>query len=217
MASDPPPQGKRAQPSSEPRDMLESLLASVEAFVGEITSLAVEAAPDNENRVLMRSTGESLTGQTTRLTGFIRESAARLSPAQRVELDRFLRVQDGDAIATRAVEGTRQVLKGGVLGKLIHWISQHLKELKKILLAILHLIFDLLHIPWPDWLDRIIQIVDELLDLLLSLLSEVFGMDFGVAARALSEQEVNFLREMAALESVRVAQTGRRTSPQDEP
>jgi hypothetical protein len=197
-------------------DLLEPFLLSVENFVGQISALAAKAAPQGEHQVLIQSTGESLIGQTGRLLAFTRETASRLSAPQRVELSRFLRVQDGEAIASRAVEAAQQQLREGVVGRLVHWIAQHLKELKKILLEILHIVFDLLHIPWPDWLDRIVQIMDELLDLVLSLLADVFGIDFGRTARELSEQEVNFLREMAALESMKAARSGRRLSAQDE-
>jgi hypothetical protein len=197
-------------------NLLEPFLAGVENFVGQISALAAEAAPQGEHQVLIRSTGESLTGQTGKLSAFVRETAARLSAPQRAELNRFLRVQDGEALARRGVEVAGQQLRDGVVGKLIHWISQHLKELKKVLMEILHLIFDLLHIPFPDWLDRILQIMDQLLDLVLSLLADVFGIDFGRAARELSEQEVNFLRELAALESLKAARGGRRLSAQDE-
>jgi hypothetical protein len=197
-------------------DLLEPFLLSIENFVGQISASAAKAAPQGEHQVLIQSTGESLIGQTGKLSAFIRETATRLSAPQRVELNRFLRVQDGEAIARRGVEVAQQQLREGVVGKLIHWISQNLKELKKVLLEILHLLFDLLHIPWPDWLDRIIQIMDQLLDLLLSLLSDVFGLDFGRAARELSDQEVNFLRELAALESMKAARAGRRLATQDE-
>jgi hypothetical protein len=91
-----------------------------------------------------------------------------------------------------------------------------LKELKKILEEILQIIFDALHIPFPDWLKKILLIIDEILDLLLSLLGEVFGIDFRVTARELSEQEFNSLRERAAFESVRAVGAGRRLLTQDE-
>lgn len=203
-----------SQPS-EP-SLLESLLLSVESFVSQVGAECVQAAPAGEQQVLIQSTGESLIGQTNKLTAFIREIAGRLSAAQRVELDRFLQVQDGVAYANRGVEVTRQLLAKGILGNLVHWISQHLKELKKVLSEILHLILDLLHIPYPDWLDKILQIMDQFLDLLLSLLSDVFGIDFGRTARQLSEQEVNFLREWAAFESIRAARASRRPLTQDE-
>ena len=204
----------RAGPGSE--DLLGSFLGAFENFVSQVGAEAVTAAGKGEQRILIKSTTESLVGQTVKLTAFVRETAERLSPVQRGELDRFLRVQDGVAIANRGVEVSRQVLRSGILGNVIHWIAQHLKELKKILSEILHFLFDLLHISYPDWLDKLLQILDQFLDLILSLLGDVFGIDLGRTARQLSEQEVGFLHEWAAFEAIRVVRAGRRANNQDE-
>jgi hypothetical protein len=209
------PIARKSQRASE-TDLLESFLGSVENFVGEVSAEAVKAAPKGEQQVLIQATGDSLMGQTNKLTAFIRESAARLSATQRLELDKFLQVQDGVAMANRGVAVTKQLLGTGIFGKLLHWIAQHIKEIKKILLAILHFIFDLLHIPFPEWINTLFLIIDEIFDLLMSLLSEVFGIDFGRAARQFSEQEVDFLHEWAAFEAVRAARNGRRATNQDE-
>jgi len=209
MAETQPPRSEKAASRPGESGSLESFLASIDGFVTEVTALAAETSPDNEHRLLIRSSGDSLVGQTTKLTAYIRESATRLSAPQRNELDQFLRVQDGEALANRTVEVAKQVLKGGTLGKLLHWLAQHFKELKKFILEILHFIFDLLHLHWPSWLDRLIQILDQLLDLILRLLGEVFGLDFSVTAKQLSDQEVNFQRELASFEMVRAAQRDR--------
>lgn len=218
MPKSPQPQQAREAEPGRPvdGDLLESFLLGVENFVRQISASAAEAAPQGEHQVLMRSAGESLVGQTGKLSAFVRESATRLSAPQRVEFNRFLSVQDGEAIAGRAVAVAQQQMRDGVVGKLIQWISQHFKELKKIFMEIVHFLFDLLHLPWPSWLDRLLQILDQFLDLLLSLLADVFGIDFGRAARELSEQEVNFLRETTALEALKATRAGRRLSTQDE-
>ncbi len=200
-------QNKRPTPPDGP-NLLESFLLSVENFVGQISADAVQAAPKGEQQFLIQSSAESLVGQTTKLTGFVRETADRLSVVQRAELDKFLRVQDGEALANRGVKASAELLRGGVIGNLLHWIAKHLEELKKILSEILQLIFELLHIPYPKWLDKIFHIIDEINHLLLSLLSEVFGIGFRVAARQFSEQEVDFLHEWAAFESVRAVRGG---------
>jgi hypothetical protein len=210
--------GETTKAAGRPTDdkPLESLLGSVERFVGEIGAMAAEAAPQGEQQALIRSTGDSLVGQTGKLTAFVRETADRLSAPQRVELGRFLAVQDGDAIAARAIEVTRSVLAGGILGKLPHWIAQLLQELKKILVETLRFLFELLHLRWPSWIDRIFQIIDELKHLEMSLLSEVFGGDFALTSRELSEREVSFLHEMTAFEALRVVQEGRKAAVQEE-
>lgn len=215
MAKSQPPREKESGRADD-GNLLESLLNSVEDFVTQVGALAVEVSPQGEHQVLIRSTGESAVGQTRRLLAFTREMAGRLAAPQREELNGFLRVQDGEALAARGVAVAQQQLRAGVAGRLIHWISQHLKELKKILWEILELISRLLHFNLPDWLARIFQILDEIFDLLVSLLGEVFGLDFARTSRELSEREVNFLREMAAVVSLKAAQAGLKLSNQDE-
>jgi hypothetical protein len=193
--------------SATGRDRLDSFLGSVTIFVEQISAEARKAAPEGNQQAMLVATSESLIGQTAKLCTFIRESALRASPTQRAELDRFLAVQDGEAQVQRVVEVTRGVLANGVLGNFLHWLSKHLKELKKILSQILKL----LHINIPDWFDAVLLIIDELFDLALSLLSEVFGLDFGRTARELSEQEVSYLRELAAFESMLAARAAGRS------
>jgi hypothetical protein len=197
-------------------DLLEDFLGAFDTFVSQVSEMATEAAPEGEQKILLQLTGESFVGQTTKMTGLAREMAGRLSSAQRVELDRFLQVQDGVALANRGVDGMRRLLRGGVLGRLVHWISRNLEELKKLLQMIIQFILMLLHLPYPDWMDTIFRIIDELWHLIGSLLNEVFGLDFALTARQLSEQHVDYLRESAAFESMRRARTGGRADFPDE-
>jgi hypothetical protein len=197
-------------------DLLESFLGAFENFVTQVGSHCIEAAPKGEQRVMVQATADSLVGQTRKVMIFVRQMSGQLSRPQRVELDRFLLVQDGVAIAERGAAVSGEVLRTGIIGKLLHWLAQHFKELKKILSEIIHFILELLHIPYPDWLDKLFQLLDQFLDLLLSLLGEVFGIDFGRTARQLSDQEVNFLREWAAFEAIRVVRASGRSSTPEE-
>jgi hypothetical protein len=208
-------QGEEPSPPNE-RDLLESFLSSVERFATEISAECTKAAPEGEQRTLIEGAGRSFVDQTNNLLKFVRETASRLTAAQRGEMDKFLQVQSGVALANRGVEVTKQLLARGVLGNLVHWIAKHLEELKKILSEILHFLFKLLHIPYPDWLDRILQIIDECFHLVLGLLADVFGIDLRLTARQLSEGEVDLLHKWAAFESVRAVRAGRELLAQDE-
>jgi len=216
MAATAKPAGR--EPGRPPeRDPLESFLGAVENYVGQIVAEAAKAAPDGLQRVMIGSTGESLTAQTGKLTAFIRQTAERLSNAQRLELNRFLQVQDGEAQVERVVTVAKQFLALGFNGStFLHWLSKHLEEIKKIIRAILDLLAELLHFHIPSWIEKLLLILDELFNLLMSLLGEVYGLDFQTVARELSEQEVSFLRELAALESLQAARAGRRNANQEE-
>jgi hypothetical protein len=200
-----------------PASPLEAFLTSIEAFVSQVGHIATEAAPaQGEHRILLRATKESMDGQAAKLSAFVRASAQRLSEPQMAQLNEFLGVQEGDAIAKRGVEAMQRSVKGKLTGTLLHWISKHLKELKKLLEAGLRIILDLLHLPWPDWIDTVLLVLDQLTDELLSLLGELFGLDLGTTARQMARAEEDHLLQMGALQRLRAANAAARMGRQDE-
>ncbi len=212
------PKPARGEAKEAGGDLLGQFLQSVEGFVGRVGELAAGAAPkDGEHHALIVATAENLSGQARKVSAFTLESATRLSRPQRAELDQFLRVQDGPAFAERAVRVAQRVVAGGTVGRIIEWIGQHLTELKKILEEILRFIFDMLNIAYPEWLSKLLLILDQFLGLLLSLLGDVFGIDFGRTARAMADAEVNYLNQAEAFERVRAAARGsRRSAPAED-
>ena len=188
-----PPQGD---------DPLEGFLNSIDGFVDELSSLSADAAGDGELRTLIEATGASVLSQTRSVTAFAKDAASRMSPAEKRELDEFLLVQDGEAFATNALETARQVIGGGLVKRLIRFLKKFLDLLKKLL----RVIFDLLNIKFPKWLDAILEVIDEFGNLLLEFLAEVFGIDLGRTAQELSEMNIQFLNEQAALAKLNHAQ-----------
>lgn len=193
-------------------DALGSFLASVDRFVETVSGQAVAVAAAGEQQLIIRSTGESLVAQTRRLTDYVREVAGGISPLQRRELDQFLRVQDGDALLERAAAVSEQVLSGKTgpvtLGYFT-WLDEVIFTWKKIILEILFIIF---HGHIPLWVFIILLIIDELINLLKTLVGGALGMRMAEVADEASRAEVNFLREMTALAALRGAQFSRRTN-----
>lgn len=193
-------------------DALNSFLASVDRFVESANRHAQAAAGTGEQQLIIRSTGESLVGQTRKLTEYIREAATGISAAQRRELDQFLRVQDGDALVERAVAVMEEVLSGDTgtitLGYL-RWLDEVLFTLKKIIYEILLIIY---HGHIPLWIWIILLIIDERFILLKILIGGVFGLRMSEIADEASRAEVNFLRELAALAALRSTQLSRRAN-----
>jgi hypothetical protein len=192
-------------------DALSSFLASVDRFTETISGQAMAAAGDGEERLLIQSTGESFVAQTRRLTDYIREIAPGSAAVQGRELDQFLRIQDGDALVERALKVSAQTLSaggGGVTMGFLSWLNEIMLTLKKILRKI----FDLFFGGMPNWLDAILTIIDELLNLLKTLLGGRFGLKMSEVADQASREEVNFLREMTALADLEAAQRLRRSA-----
>jgi hypothetical protein len=196
---------KSTPPNNGSTEPLTSLLASVDRFTEGITAQIVAAAGEGEDHLIIQSTGESFVAQTRRLTDFIREAALGIAPAQRQDLNVFLRVQDGEALVERALNVSAQVLSPGggpvTLG-FLDWIDEVMHALKKIIFAIWDIIF---HTKPPDWLVDILNLIDELLNLLKDLFGTRLGFRSSQLADEFSRREVNFLREMAAVASLRAA------------
>jgi len=190
---------------------LDSFLASVDRFTSTIAAQALAAVGESEDRLLIQSTGESFVAQTRKLTDFLREAAPTAGPAQRQELDQFLKVQDGEALVARALQVNAQTLSAGgsaVSMGYLSWLNEIMLTLKKFLREI----FDIFFGGMPKWLDALLTIIDELLNLLKSLLGGRFGLKMSEVADQASREEVNFLREMAALAELKAAQGSRRTN-----
>lgn len=203
-------ESKKLPPDKGSADPLRSFLASVDKFTQGIAAQVMAVAGEGEDHLVIQSTGESFVVQTKRLTDYIREAAPVIAPGQRHELNMFLRVQDGDALVNRALDVSKKVLSPGggpVTMGFLHWIDEVMNTLKKIIKEIWHLIF---HTELPGWLDTILVIIDELLNLLKTLLGGKFGLRMSQLADEFSRREVNFLHEMAALAALRANRTSGR-------
>ena len=175
----------------------------MDSFAEGISALSVTAAPLGNQRLVVESTGQSFVSQTRKLTDYVRRIAAPLTPAQRRVLDEFLRVQDGDAIANRAVEVSTKVLAnpggGAVTLGFFSWLQENLQTLKKIIRAIIHLLGEIFDFTPPTWINDLINILDEIFNFVLSLLGGALGLRMSQIADELSKREVSFLKEMTQL------------------
>ena len=192
-------------------DPLSSFLATADRFTSEFAAQAVAAAGNGEDFLVIESTAEAFTGQTKRLTDYMREVATGIGAGQRQELNAFLRVQDAETIVNRALDVSKRILSpaggpaaGTVSKGFLFWIDEIMNFIKKIFEKIWYLIF---HKDPPAWILTILVIIDEFLNLLKSLLGGTFGHKVSQLADEFSRHEVNFLHEMTALAAWRAAYT----------
>jgi hypothetical protein len=198
-------ESKNPPPDRVSIDPLSAFLACVDRFTEGIATQVIAVAGKGEDHLVIQSTGESFVLQTRRLTDYIRESAPGISAGQRHELNMFLRVQDGEALVNRALNVSSKMLAPGgppVTMGFLDWIDEVMHTLKKIISEIWELIF---HTNPPEWLITILLIIDELLNLLKTLLGVKFGFRTSQLADEFSRAEVNFLHEMTALAGLRAA------------
>jgi len=201
------------QPEKGDSDLLRSFLASVDRFAEEFVAQVLGAVGNAEDRLVIESTGTSFIAQTRRLTDCMREVAGDIVPSRRRDLDMFLRVQDGPALVRRSLETSAKMLAPGgpkVTRGFLSWIDEIMHALKKIINAIWGIFGTV-----PDWLNSIELLIDELVDLLLSLFGEKSGLPAAQLADEFSRSEVNFLHEMAALATLQAAGASHRTREDD--
>jgi hypothetical protein len=200
---------KNAPPKNGSPDRVSTFLASVDRYVETFSAQVIKVAPEGEPRLVIQATGESLVAQTRKLTNYFRESATRYTPAQRHDLDQFLQVQDAEAAVDRALQVSAKILAPGggpVTMGFLDWIDEILHWIKKILEEFPDL---------PQWILTILLAIDELFNLLKTLLGGLFGLRMSQVADELSRGEVNFLREMTALAELKAVYAKRRTNDEE--
>jgi len=108
----------------------------------------------------------------------------------------FLEITDGIGFARRSEETAVQAFQAKLFGGNIwQWLGQNLTEIKKIIRMILGIFSKKL----ADWWESLEVLIDEIWDLIMSLLGGLFGFNSREIAGDLSYAQVNYLNEMTAL------------------
>lgn len=193
-------------PNANEGPTLEAVLSSFEAYVTEMTQSIIQASPEGETKILAESTSVSLSNQLGKVHGYIRECHDRLSLPQKLDFQEFLRVQDGVALAQQGIETCKKMFKKGAFGKkLLKWLDKWFKQIKKIIQGIVDLLCLIFGWTSPTWLPDLLELLDEILILLLSIFGESLGLDARSLEKELSAMEVEYLNEMAALQRLKQA------------
>jgi len=196
---------------------LDALLNSFETFLSEVSQGIVGASPGDENRTLAETMAATLNDQLKKVHLFIRENHEKISPVQQEEMRKFLRTQDGHNMAQRGTETAKSILTRGNFGKkFLQWLIRWFQEIKKVIKELLQILCDILGWSFPSWLDKLLQILDEVWNAFVAFLADVVGIDGRSFAREASDMEVDYLNELAAFERLRHAQRSRKADQDDQ-
>lgn len=201
------PKSRRPEPSKpgiSNTPSLNDVLGSIENFLDEVITGVLSASPAGETVVLATATGDSLRSQLRKLHGYVRDNHKKLSSAQVQEFQVFLDTQDGHGLAQRGADVARVGFKSGGFGsKFLKWLVKWFQEIKKIIEELLNLVADALGFTLPDWIHKLLLILDQVFNALISLLADVFGIDLGRFSSEVSRMEQDYLMERAAFERLR--------------
>ena len=193
-------------------NILNATLSAFESFVSEMSAGAIGSSADAETKQMIVTTSSSLQSQFKKITEFARTNYSSLNVGKKAEVDIFLRIQEGIQIGNSGTETTQKAFKSGWFIKFLRWALHWFKEIKKILREIVAMILDALGIRFPKWLETIFLLLDQFFDALVSLLSDVFGLDVSKFAAEASRAEVNHINELYAVERLRSLRNVQKTN-----
>ena len=182
-------------------NVLEQFLSEFETLVAGISEHALKNAEDEDEKAVIQSFAPSLNNQIFELNQFIRESAKKSSKQQEHDVIEVLKISSGVSLAKNAKGMFPSI--GSLVGKL--GIDRIIKEIKKIIYAIL----DMIGIKLPKWLDKIINLIDEIIAFILSGGSSKMMTTFSI-------QEQNYLNELTQLAKLEQAHQFKFQEDEDE-
>ncbi|WP_339844881.1 hypothetical protein [uncultured Dokdonia sp.] len=182
-------------------NVLEQFLSEFETLVSGITEHALKNAEDEDEKAVIQSFAPSLNNQIFELNQFIREGSKKSSKQQERDVLEVLKISSGVSLAKNAKGMFPSI--GSLVGKL--GIDRIIKEIKKIIYAIL----DMIGIKLPKWLDKIINLIDEIIAFILSGGSSKMMTTFSI-------QEQNYLNELTQLAKLEQAHQFKFQEDEDE-
>lgn len=182
-------------------DPLGAFLEAAQGFVEDVSAAMAAAAGDDPDAPLIEGTARTIVAQFRRATEEVRGAYKGANLAARRRADQFIALQEGTMLAQNGTEIARRVLERGAGRGFFTWVTANLREIKKIIGMIIGLFSKRLKEMW----ETISVVIDELWDLIASLLGGVFGFNRKEIAAEASAGEVNFLNELAALARLQAA------------
>ncbi|HYC99032.1 hypothetical protein [Brevundimonas sp.] len=185
-------------------DAFSEFLKEAETFVASMLEDIAKAVGANDDAPLIASHGVALREQMARLVEATRGRYAGGNAASRRMADDFMKAQAGTTLARNARTTFRAGVAKGLFGDgIFAWLESNLEEIKKIILAIWDLFGDV-----PEWVNTLVQLIDEILKMILGLFGGILGRNRSKIMSDLSEQEVQFWNEIAARKRYVLAAAG---------
>jgi hypothetical protein len=193
-------------------DILQRFIDSSMNFVLNVSKSMVEVSGKDPDAELIAANAELVSTTLRNLLNSVRTSYDGANALAKRSVEQALEIAGIDLVPITGERAALNVLKKGIFGGgFFSWISKHLAEIKKIIRMILGMILGSV----PEWVDKILDLIDQLWNMISELLGGIFGFNRSEIARDISMGEVNFLNELAAVENLQAA-TARRRKVDDE-
>lgn len=163
---------------------LKTFMSEFQELLNLIPREAEAGADDADVQTVIKSFAQVVRNQSETLSDYLVGTYDRASKQQKLDVDQVLLMTSGEELATNGKAMLPSI--GSIAGKL--GLSRVVKEIKKIV----RLVIDALGIALPRWMDGLLNLMDEILDAILSAGSAKL-------ATTLSIQEQNYLAELTHL------------------
>lgn len=183
------------------KTLLNDFLSKIEKIPNEISEALLNSTSEADESNVIKSLIPVLTNQFAELTKFITEQTAKSSAQGLAQAERFMQISSGNMLADNMKLALPSI--GSIVGKL--GIDGIVKEIKKIIKELLRLI----GISLPDWVDAILTLIDEILNILFGLGSPKNRIMF-------SQIEQNHLAELTQLAKLQKATKNISNQDEDE-
>lgn len=184
--------------SQDPLESLDKFLTQFVDLTSQISRGMLDQSTDADERELITAYAEPLNEQVSQLGDYIRLAARGTSKQVIEEIGTVLRLTAADSLTKSGVRISQNL--SSQKAKIA--ISDIIKLIKKIIRAL----FEIFHIPKPRWLEPLLELIDEIVDFLVSI---------GVLklAHTLSKRHQDYMAELTQMSLLQRATT---TGNQDE-
>lgn len=164
--------------------LLSEFLSGFEQIPADITTALSDISSDADEKNIISAIAPSLISQFRGLSVSINEFAAKADKQSHEEVTQLLKVSSGVPLLNSLKLSLPSI--GSLVGKL--GIAEIVRGIKKIIRKI----FELLNKKMPVWLDAVLLIIDEIIDM-------IFGKDSQKAMNMFAGAELNFLKQITQL------------------
>lgn len=183
-------------------EMLQRFIDGSMSFVTNVSRSMIEASGKDPDSELIAANTEIVITTMRNLLTSVRTAFDGANALAKRSVEQALEVAGVELLPSTGERAAVSTLKKGIFGGgFFSWISKHLAEIKKII----RMIVQLIHGSVPPWVDRILDLIDQLWNMISELLGGIFGFKRAEIARDLSMGEVNFFNELAAVENLQTA------------
>lgn len=182
---------------NQPQSLLHEFLKELETIPTQLTDALLNNATDEDEKNIINSVAPALKVQFQEISNSINESSKKFTRQDISNTEQFLKTSAALSITKSFKMALPSI--GSLFGKL--GLQEIIFAIKKIIRALFK--------KMPDWLNTLLDIIDEIINML-------FGKDSAKTKNILSMAEQNFLKEITLVARLNKIEFSNELNEEDE-